>query len=214
MICLINFPKRQNKAVPFWKRADHDSYQMGLFFCAKSTWSKNISKGITRKPCSWPHKGPPTKCKRACTGPVTLQAPPLSLPSEEHIIIIIIIILMIIIEIIHWPTPVFKAKLKQSETVRMRFTKGSKRVECFVKRRGNTCQVDLGAAPSGERLLVRMGGSFNGDNCTARYGGRPGATRPATYSLPAKEALEWWGQRWSGQRSVEDDTEHGASAEG
>lgn len=51
---------------------------------------------------------------------------------------------------------------------------------------------------------------------TARHvrGEWPGATRPATYSRPALEALECWGQRCSGQRSVEDDTEHGASTEG
>lgn len=39
------------------------------------------------------------------------SVPPLSLPSEEQIIIIIIIIVTI-----QRPTPVFQAKLKQSET--------------------------------------------------------------------------------------------------
>lgn len=40
------------------------------------------------------------------------SVPPLSLPSEEQIIIIIIIIIVTI----QRPTPVFQAKLKQSET--------------------------------------------------------------------------------------------------
>ena len=63
-------------------------------------------------------------------------------------------------------------------------------------------------------------GTVSGHSSTAlRGGGGHGAkkkqkTSSATYSLPAWETLERWGQRWRGQRSVEDDTEHGASTEG
>lgn len=71
------------------------------------------------KTCFWPHEG--LLLTANTHAEVQLPSvPPLSLPSEEHIIIIIIIV------IIQRPTPVFQAKLKQSETVSMRFTEGSK----------------------------------------------------------------------------------------
>lgn len=71
------------------------------------------------KACSWPHEGPLVTANTHAEVQLP-SVPPLSLPSEEHIIIIIII------DIIQRPTPVFQAKLKQSETVSMRFTEGSK----------------------------------------------------------------------------------------
>lgn len=56
---------------------------------------------------------PSTNCKPAHAEVQLPSVHPLSLPSEEQMIIIIIII--IIIDIIQRPTPVFQAKIKQSE---------------------------------------------------------------------------------------------------
>lgn len=57
-----------------------------------------------------------------------------SLPSEE----IIIIILIIIIDIIQRPTPVFQAKIKQSERVSMEFIEGLMPVELHEQLRHYT----------------------------------------------------------------------------
>ena len=54
---------------------------------------------------------PSTNCKPTHAEVQLPSVHPLSLPSEEQIIIIIIII----IDIIQRPTPVFQAKIKQSE---------------------------------------------------------------------------------------------------
>lgn len=134
---------------------------------------------ITQKTCFWPHSG--LLLTANTHAEVQLPSvPPLSLPSEEHIIIIII-------DIIQRPTPVFQAKLKQSETVSMLFTEGSKDSSVC---RGNTCHVHLGAVQSCEWLnwgieccLLRWRGRLV--NTAARhYGGQTGATSSTTYSPP------------------------------
>lgn len=72
--------------------------------------------------------------------------------------------------------------------------------------------AELRGAHGQQELLVMMGGLTG--TAAQQCDGKKGAESSATYSLPARETLERWGQRRGGQGSVKDDSEHGAIAGG
>lgn len=154
---------------------------------------------------------PPTDCKHTCRGPVTLCPPSFTSfrrTYHHH-------------HYRHHPTT--NSSLS-GQTQAIWNSKcvvhwGVKRVKCFGNCKGNTCHVHLGAVQSCEWLTEGLRAACYGEggrlvNTAARhYGGQQAQQALLLTVPPTWETLEWV-QRWRGQRSVEDDTEHGAGAEG